>query len=303
MTSGDNLPADLAEALRARLTGNAAAAAPPRRRDEGPGRSLSGAQRRIWFVDRLAGPAPLHTVSVAMRLCGPLDHAALRHAVRAILVRHEVLRSVVVDNGAAPEARELPAVEVPVERTVCPRGSDPAKMLTGITDRPFDLTTEPPLRVHLLATAPDDHILLLLVHHLACDARSLELLVTDLDRAYRGQRLPPLMIQYADVAERQERRAASSLGRTVAYWRDRLAGAPAVLNLACARPRPAHRTYRGLVQTLALPGDLVDAAGRLGVRHGGSLSTVLLAAWYSVLRRHSGQDDIVVGTAVTGRDW
>ena len=302
----DAVPPDLARALLARLT--AAPADPARDRSAPPpgdgGRMhlLSDAQRRIWFADRLAGPGGLPAVCVALRLRGPLDRAALSRAVAAVVARHEVLRTVVMERAGVPEARVLAAAEVPVEESPPPAGTDLPGVLARLAERPLDPAASPPLRVHLLPLGPDEYVLLLQVHHLACDAHSLDVLVADLADAYRGVPLPPAAAGYADVAREQRRRAESSAGRDAAYWRDRLAGAPPVLALAGTARRPERPTHRGRVHRVALPDELMAAAGRAGVERGGTLSTVLLAAWISALRRHSGQDDLVVGTAVAGRD-
>jgi amino acid adenylation domain-containing protein len=276
MTS--SLPPDLAEALRARLLGPPEASPPP---SPSPV-SLSSTQRQIWFMDRWAGPAS-HTVSLALRLTGPLDRPALRHAVRAVVARHDTLRTVVTDRDGVPTAT-LSTVEVPVVE-----GGE----VNTLAARPLDS----PLRVHLIETGPDEHILLLLVHHIACDAKSLGLLVADLERAYRGETLPPLPHQYWDVVAQHRERAGA-----IDYWRSQLADAPIVLDLSCAAPRPPQPGFRGRRHEIPLSPGILDAAARFGRTHGATLSMVLLAAWISVLRRHSGQDDIVVGTAADLRD-
>ncbi|MFI6908727.1 amino acid adenylation domain-containing protein [Nonomuraea sp. NPDC050394] len=296
-----NLPPEIERALLDRLSGS-----PPReppRRGPADARRLPAVQHRIWVMDRLDEGKPINTVSLAVRLRGRLDRRALAHAAESVVAAHAELRTIVAERDGVPEARTLPSVAVPVEETDLGAGTSLEETLADLAGRPLDPATGSNVRVQLITVGPADHVVLLLVHHLVCDAASMGILMRDLGRAYAGRPLSPPAHRYADLAELTERQAARTRARDLAYWRETLSGVPATLDLDCARARPLpHSAQRGAVDILPLPAGLIDAAAGLGLAHGAPLSSVLLAAWVSVLRRHSAQDDIVVGTAVDERN-
>ncbi|MFE0077215.1 amino acid adenylation domain-containing protein, partial [Nonomuraea sp. NPDC059023] len=291
-----NLPPEIEQALLARLS----APAPlerPRRDPTGP-RRLPAVQHRIWVTDRLDEGEPINTVGLAVRLRGRLDRRALTRAVDAVVAAHEELRTVVTERDGVPSARTLASVVVPVEEAGL---GTSLESLADLAGRRLDPGSGSNVRCLLIPVGPDEHVVLLLVHHLVCDAASLGILLRDLGRAYSGRPPAPPASPYAELAELSERRAARTREHDLAYWRETLTGAPATLDLDCART-PLSRTGRGAVDVLPLAEGLIDAAAGLGLARGAPLSSVLLAAWVSVLRRHSAQDDLVVGTAVDERN-
>ncbi len=274
---------------------------------------LSFAQRRLWFLHALDPRSPLYNVPRACRLAGPLDVAALRRALGAVVERHAVLRARFVERGGEPEqvvgaagAARLPVVElggVPAalrEREAWRRVGEAAA-------RPFDLAAEPPLRAWLFRLGAADHLLLLSVHHVAADEWSTRVLARDLSAAYaaalRGgpAALPALAVQYADwAAWERERLHEAALEPHLAWWRERLAGAPP-LDLAGDRPRPPARSFRGAVHPFGLPAALRERCAELARESRVTPFAVLLAAFQLLLHRYTGADDLVVGTPSAAR--
>ncbi|MEO3807599.1 MFS transporter [Sphaerisporangium sp. B11E5] len=265
---------------------------------------MSFAQRRHYFLQCLRPESPAYNTVEAVRLRGPLDAAALRAAVAAVAARHEVLRTrclpgpgepvLVADmDGAAVEFADL-----------SPGGAAAAgELFARLAERPFDLEREAPLRVTLARLGEDDHALLLVVHHIASDAWSCRLLMEEIFRGYTGVAEPPLPVQYADHAAWQRARLESGEGRAAqAYWRERLAGAPPVLELPLERPRPAVRSDHGAELHVHLGGDVrrrLHAAARDAAV---TPFALLLTAFGYVLHRHCATGDVVVATPVSGRD-
>ncbi|HEX8694770.1 MAG TPA: non-ribosomal peptide synthase/polyketide synthase, partial [Longimicrobium sp.] len=276
---------------------------------------LSFAQQRLWFIDRLEPGSAAYNLPVALRLRGELDAGALERALTEVARRHEVLRttfSMGADGQAvqvvhAPAPVRLPVVDLSgldgVERE---RWAE--RLSTEEASRPFDLARGPVMRCALLRLGAADSVVLFTLHHIASDGWSMEILqreVTALYGAYaRGEdpRLPELPVQYADYAVWQRRWLEGEvLERQVAYWRDRLRGAPAVLELPLDRPRPAVADGRGASHGFALPAELSRALRELSRREGATLYMTLLAAWQALLARCGAGDDVVVGTPVAGR--
>ncbi|HEX8696157.1 MAG TPA: amino acid adenylation domain-containing protein, partial [Longimicrobium sp.] len=306
----------LAARVEALRSGGAALDAPPvvpvPRDGELP---LSFAQQRLWFIDQLEPGSAAYNLSVALRLGGGVDAAGLAWAFTEVARRHEVLRTT-FGMGAdgepvqvihAPAPVRLPVVDLSAV-DAAERESVVARLANEEAARPFDLARGPVLRCTLLRLGDADSVLLFTMHHIASDGWSMEILqreVTALYGAYlRGEdaRLPDLPVQYADYAVWQRRWLEGEvLDRQVAYWRRRLAGAPAVLELPVDRPRPAVADARGASRGFALSPELSRALRELGRREGATLYMTLLAAWQALLGRYGGQADVVVGTPVAGR--
>ncbi|MFJ8628730.1 amino acid adenylation domain-containing protein [Kitasatospora sp. NPDC093550] len=263
---------------------------------------LSFAQQRMWLFDRFAPGNPAYHVPTAVRIGGALDHAALAAALRGLTARHEVLRTVLPEVDGVPTQRVLPVGEAPLTVRDLAAGERPEELVDAFVTRPFDLAAEPPLRALLLRTAPDEHVLVLVIHHIALDGWSMGVLVEDLGALYDGRDLPPLPVQYADYARWQADRAAE--GRwtgQLEHWRERLAGPLPVLELPADRPRPAVPSLAGAVHGFELPAELTERLRALGARHGATLFMVLLAGYQTLLGRLSGAEDVLVGTPVAGR--
>jgi amino acid adenylation domain-containing protein len=263
----------------------------------------SFAQERLWVMDRLSPGNPVYNVSQALDLDGPLDEAALARAFSEVVRRHEVLRSRFETVQGRPmivateETFFLPVVEV--------RGlpAEADRLAREDARRPFDLLRGPLLRATLLRTGEESRRLLLAMHHAVCDDGSLGVLVREIGALYRGESLPDLPVQVADWAQWQrDRLAGEFLDDDLAFWKNRLGGELPVLSLPADRPRPPVQTFRGAALPLSIPAPLAAALRELSLRHGTTLFMTLLAAFASVLHRASGQDDLVIGTPVAGRD-
>ncbi|WP_191095005.1 non-ribosomal peptide synthetase [Streptomyces kanamyceticus] len=292
---------------------------PPLRRTPRPARlPLSPAQHRLWFLDRLAGPNSTYNEPMAFRLTGALDVPALRSALRDVVTRHESLRTVFREHAGEP-AQHVLAPEA-VSFTLPVRAVRETELADGLRDAvsvPFDLAAEPPLRAELFATGPDTHVLLLVVHHIACDGWSLRPLARDLATAYRARRAgaapgwPELPVQYADFAlwqrARLDRDSATGGGpgeppsRQLAYWTDALKGLPEFLPLPTDGPRPATATHRGGSVPLVCGADLHRALVALARDNDCTLFMVVQAALATVLTGLGAGHDLPIGAVVAGR--
>ncbi|HEX6289380.1 MAG TPA: amino acid adenylation domain-containing protein [Herpetosiphonaceae bacterium] len=294
----------------------------PRATLDGPP-PLSFAQQRLWFLDQLLPNTAIYNLPIALRLTGALDVAALAETLSAIVRRHQVLRTTFASQGpgsadrsepvqviAPPAPHPLNVVELHPEGTRLPADEREAAALRLVEEeleRPFDLERGPLLRTMLLRLSPTEHILLLTLHHIISDAWSMGVLVREvaaLYPSYAGQAaplLPELPIQYADYAIWQRQwLQGEQLDREIDYWRRQLAAAPSLLDLPLDRPRPAVQSYRGAVHSVRLP-DLLPDLRAVSEREGATLFMTLLASFYSLLHRYSGQTDLLVGSPIANR--
>ncbi|MBK8231203.1 MAG: amino acid adenylation domain-containing protein [Candidatus Eisenbacteria bacterium] len=280
---------------------------------------LSLAQQRLWFIDRLEPGTPAYNIPNALRLRGPLDHAALRRSLELILERHETLRCRFTDGPEGPVQEAIAATTLPLPleevggNRLEERIAEASARLALEAVAPFDLSTGPLFRARLLRLAPDDHLFSLVVHHIAADGWSMGVLVRELVALYAAARetsappsdlaalLPPLAVRYRDWAAWQRHRLAGpGEQRQVDYWRTALAELRP-LELVTDRPRPDRPSYRGDALDLEIERGLVERLHRLARDLGATLHMVLLAAFAALLGRWSGQDDFAVGTPVAGR--
>ncbi|MFJ5122892.1 amino acid adenylation domain-containing protein [Kitasatospora sp. NPDC088548] len=270
-------------------------------------------QERMWLVERLSDGPALYNVHEVFRLRGPLDVAALGHGLTDLVRRHEVLRTVFPEQDGRPRPSVSPVR--PIELPVTDLRSEPAELRTRRaldlvhTEilRPFDLTAAPLLRASLLRMDENDHVLVVVVHHIAVDGWSMPLLWDDLSTMYRSRlegrehELPPLPIQYADFAHWQRNRLSGDRLRSqLDYWKTQLTGL-SPLDLPTDRPRGPVRSGRGERITFTVPEELAERLRRVGRRHGATMFMTLLAAFQALLARCSGQSDVAVGTPVAGR--
>lgn len=277
---------------------------------------LSFAQQRLWFVDQLEHGSVAYNVPDAIRLTGRLNIAALEETLAALVARHESLRTTfATGTGGQPMQVIAPALSVPLPVTdlgslpPLKRESEAERLVKEEAQRPFDLARGPLVRAHLLRLGPEDHILLLTLHHIISDGWSAGVLFREIGVLYeafaegRPSPLGELPIQYADYAAWQrEWLQGEVLERQLAYWRKQLAGAPAVLKLPTDRPRPAEQSYRGSYQQQKMPKRVAEELKALSQREGATLFMSLVAAFQTLLYRYTDQADMIVGTDVAGRN-
>ena len=301
--------------LEARLRERRGHVPPPRigrRGGDGPA-PLSFAQQRLWFLHGLDPSGSAYNLHTGVRLAGRLDPAALGRTLDEIVRRHEVLRTTfaVIDEApvqlvAAEQKQRIPVIDLG-------RAEEPEfearRLAREEQNAPFDLERGPLLRARLLRLGEGEHVLLFTMHHIVSDAWSMGVLVREVAALYpafaAGQPSPlaELPIQYADFAAWQRASlGGGALDGQLEYWKGRLAGAPALLELPTDRPRPEVQSFRGALRSFGLGQQLTAALNALGHREGATLYMTLLAAFQCLLYRLSGQEDIVVGSPVAGRN-
>ncbi|MGW7413011.1 condensation domain-containing protein [Streptomyces sp. NPDC054863] len=275
--------------------------------------TLSFAQQRLWFLDRLRPGRPDHNVPVAIRLRGPLDRGALVSALTEVVRRHEVLRSrIVVVDDSPYQVTEPVDTFVPTftDLTALPLAEAQERaheLVVGDAATPFDLGSAPMLRARLIRIAADDHLLLLVIHHIAADGWSLSVLWQEFSVAYRATvsgrpvELPELPVQYEDFADWQRNfLTGTALRDQLDHWRERLAGrSPSAF--PTDRPRPALWSGRGDHVEVRIPAELTERIRTLGRAHEVTPFMTLLAAFQVLLAHHSGEPDVPVGTPISGR--
>ncbi|MFD5616817.1 condensation domain-containing protein, partial [Kitasatospora sp. NPDC127060] len=279
---------------------------------------LSFAQQRLWFIEQLEGPSALYNTPFAVRLTGAIDTAALTLALRDVLTRHEVLRTTFPATDGRPQ-QSIAEPDSPAVRSaavVAEPVADEAELsvrLDAAMRHVFDLATELPVRCGLFSLSDQEHVLLVLMHHIASDAWSVPPLFRDLDAAYRARladtapQWEPLPVQYADYTLWQrevlgaEDDPESQLSTQLAYWKGALAEAPEELDLPRDRPRPSAPSHRGGSAVLSLDAELHAALARLAAEERASLFMVLQAAVATLYTRLGAGTDLPLGTAVAGR--
>ncbi|MUH00256.1 amino acid adenylation domain-containing protein [Scytonema sp. UIC 10036] len=284
---------------------------------------LSFAQQRLWFLDQLVPNNPFYNVPAALRLTGALDVTALEQTFQKIVQRHEALRTIFVTREGQPVQIVLPslAIALPVidlqKEPLFEREAKAQRLITQETQRPFNLSTGPLLRIMLLRLDREEHILVLNMHHIISDGWSIGVLIREIAAFYTACRdvahnvsanLPELPIQYPDFAHWQRHwlqgvgiNSPTPLQIQLDYWRKQLDGL-SVLSLPTDKPRPTHPTYRGARQFLQLPKNLSLALETLSQQEGVSLFMTLLAAFQILLYRYTNQEDIAVGSPIANRN-
>ncbi|WP_164003067.1 condensation domain-containing protein, partial [Pyxidicoccus caerfyrddinensis] len=275
---------------------------------------LSFAQQRLWFLDQLEPGSAFYNVPVAVKLNGTLDLQALERSFEALVHRHESLRTVFrTENGLPVQVIEhgmqarLELVDLGSLPEVA-RAAEAKRLAGQEAQRPFNLEQGPLLRVTLLKLSEQEHVLVLVMHHIVSDGWSMGILVREVVALYeayalgRQPALPELAVQYADYAVWQrEWLKGEVLEAQLAYWKQQLTGAPRALELPTDKPRPAVQSFRGDTRSFQWPKGLGEAVKALAQREGATPFMVLLAAFQTVLARYSGQDDVSVGTAIANR--
>ncbi len=304
-------PASLAQVLQ-----HADAARPPLTRAEvRPERlPLSFAQQRLWFLEQFNGPGTAYNLPFAWQLHGHIDAVALTAALGDVVTRHESLRTVFTADGGQPYQRIIPAGEATVPVTITTaRSGDLAALIEAAARHEFDLVSELPIRAWLVTLAEQEHVLVLLCHHIASDGWSMPVLMADLAAAYqarRDDRAPawaPLPVQYADYTLWQRNLLGRDgdggvLAGQIQYWRQALAGLPEELMLPFDRPRPAEPSQQGGRSRWQLADPALHAAlARLARQHQATIFMTLHAGLAALLSRMGAGTDIPLGAPAAGR--
>ncbi|WP_045761457.1 amino acid adenylation domain-containing protein, partial [Xanthomonas albilineans] len=265
-------------------------------------------QKRMWLLAKLDPQASIsYHMANGVRLIGALDIDALQAALDRIVLRHEVLRTSLIEVNGQVRQRIHATMRFPLVHEDAST-LDIARITQYEARQPFDLELGAPVRGRLLRLTAQEHVLLLTFHHIACDGWSIGILLRELEVLYAAfvcqqpDPLPPLPIQYADYAIWQsEQLQGDTLDAQLRFWTGQLNGAPTLLALPTDRARPAIQDYQGAVVELLLPTALAQGLNALARRHGCSLFVTLLAGWALLLTRISTTDEVMIGTPVAGR--
>ncbi|AUS79765.1 non-ribosomal peptide synthetase [Actinoalloteichus sp. AHMU CJ021] len=309
------LPEDLRELLRKRLAGQSSPAAPA----PGPGipkvdgepAPLAPSQRRLWMMHQYEAGGAGYNSAFGVRLRGPLDVPALRRALNALVERHEALRTTIQVLEGTPTQRIGPPGSHELEELDFRDAARPAESLDeaviAFVDEPFDLERGSLCRILLARLSDAEHVLVLCAHHIVIDGWSTGVLLDDLGPLYSAETGAAATAprhpsgRYVDFAHWQHRQLGTTEAeRQLAYWRERLAGVEP-LELPLDRPRPAVRRTEGATTSFTVPAGLTERLRDLGSTHDTSLFTVVFAGFQLLLARYSPQDDITLGTTVSGR--
>lgn len=271
---------------------------------------LSPAQQRLWTQEQM-DPALAHHLFFALEARGTLDANALAAALSQIMSRHATLRMRVTQQDGSPVQTISNATDLPfaVEHSSTLSDAALAQRVRHEAAKPFDLTSEPPLRVSVLARGCADHVLLFTLHHIAADAGSIEILMREL-AAFYGEavagfrpELPDLPVQYGDVVAWMDRDPGqqAEARRAEAYWDAQLREDLPVTRLPADRPRPAIQDMSSAQVAFEIPADLATRLRHIAAEHGASLFALLIAAFGVLTARQTGQTDIVIGTPMAHR--
>ena len=271
-------------------------------------------QRQLLFIDELVPNIATYNGAFAVRIAGSLDVGALEASIADVVARHEALHTVFrwTPEGPVQVVLEEWGFDLPVVdlSTVSPQGRDQElqRLLQERAREPFDLARDLMVRATLYRLGAEEHVLIVVTHHIASDGWSVGIFCSDLSELYeariRGRRpvLPELPLQYRDFALWQRARLSGAhLERELAFWRDRLAGAPTVLQLPFDRPRPPRQTFDGANLPVELPPELAEATLQLARAEQATPYMLLLALFAVLLYRVSGQDDVLIGGPVANR--
>ncbi|UJW29759.1 amino acid adenylation domain-containing protein [Saccharothrix sp. AJ9571] len=272
----------------------------------------SFAQRRLWLVQQVDPGNPFYLIPMGMRLRGELDVPALRRALAAVVDRHEALRTGFAVEDGEPVQVVRGRVDVPLPVTDLRQHADPeaelARLEAELGSRPFDLAEPPLLRALLVRLGEADHQLLITIHHIVCDAWSQDIFFRELGECYAAfarnetPELPELAVQYPDFAIWQRELADTpEFARQLDHWREHLRDAPRLSALPLDRPRQAKRDHRGAWHDFVVPAEVLDELRALARAHNCTLFMVVFAAFSVLLSRSAGQDDLVIGSPITGR--
>ncbi len=276
---------------------------------------LSFAQQRLWFLHQLEPDSPVYNISIVLKLTGQLNVTALNQSLSEVVCRHEVLRTTFTTSNGQPVQVISPTLtlSLPVlnfQDLSKTRQEDEIQQLAHKeARRPFDLVSGPLLKATLLQLDKEEHVLLVIVHHIVFDGWSKHVFIRELFQIYEafstGQPspLPQLPIQYVDFAHWQHQWLQGDvLDTQLAYWEQQLTGIPPVLELSTDRPRPPVQTYRGAIKNFQLGADLGEKLKAQSQQSKTTLFMTMLAAFAVLLARYSGQEDIAIGSPIANRN-
>jgi len=308
--------ASLAEVVEAAMKGDQGLQAPaitqfPRQKNP----PMSFAQQRLWFIDQLVPGNAFYNMLGAFCLQGRLNVEALEGAIDDLIERHEILRTTFAEiDGELVQVirphgrlclRLIDLTGMPADK----RETEAYLLAVKEGEQPFDLTHGPLVRARLARLSAEDHRLLLAMHHIVSDGWSLGVLLDELAAFYKARLTgvashpPRLAIQYADYADWQQRWLQGAvLANQMDYWRRQLDAAPTLLELPSDRPRASTQSFRGAICSFTVPKSTTESLQRLCREETATMYMVLLAAFDVLLHRYSGQDDVVIGTPVAGRN-
>jgi amino acid adenylation domain-containing protein len=276
---------------------------------------LSPHQRRLWFMEQTIGAEPVYNEAEAARLRGALNVEALEKALNAIVARRENLRASIRTIDDEPtvfihDDWRLHLKQIDLSGLALrEREAEAARLMIDEPRLPYRLDLEPAIRATLLRLGPAEHVLILMMHHIVCDWASMGNFWRDLSALYRadcrGQalELPTPPIQYGDYAAWQNDLSdRGAFAEDLTYWREKLSGAPALIELPADRPRPPVFSYRGAKRRFTIPAALTQALREYSRQEKVTLFTVFAAALNALFYRYTGQEDIVLGIPLADRD-
>jgi hypothetical protein len=270
----------------------------------------SFAQQRLWFLDQLDPGSSVYNINFAIELSGHLNEAALQTALDTLVDRHETLRTCFEKPEQVPlqVIAETGKIELDVSNAASTGPDELKAQLNNLIRQPFELSTGPLLRLHLIRRGTDSNILLFVMHHIIADAWSLDILYRELVSAYTSaineqtSTLPELAIQFADYAEwQQDWLSGAELEKQIAYWGEQLADVPELLELPLDRQRPRIQSHAGATAERLLNPATATALSQLAQTSSCTLFILYLAAFNLLLGRYGNTDDVVVGTPIAGR--
>ena len=261
------------------------------------------------MLSQMEGGGVAYNMPLALNLEGELDVSALEQALRAVIERHESLRTGFVTVDGTPRQKIVAADEIEfrfreedLRQAEAPE-EEANRLLRDEVATPFDLTRATLMRVRLFRLSERRWLFSLVIHHIVGDGCSLEVLLKELASSYAGEQLPPLALQYKDYSAWMTQRLAENVcAADRDFWTAKLAGPLPVLNLPCDCPRPQQMGFSGKIERFALPSASTSGLQAFCTRHGVSPFMLLLAGVFGLLHRYTGDEDIIIGTPVAGRD-
>ena len=274
---------------------------------------LSFGQEQLWFLDQLAPNSPIYNIVDVVRFTSS-DSDSIKRALNALVERHDALRTAIADSDGKPVQFVLPTLELALHEVDLSAMSEAEREREWLRiaredgRKGFVLSTAPLFRSTLIRLNHRDHLLVLTLHHIIVDEWSMEVIHRELHQLYaafsqgRSASLPELPIRYADFAcWQRDQSQQEMLQRQTTYWKEELAGAPTILELPTDRPRPAVQSLHGGTEIFDLPRELLASLKSLGQQEHATLFMTLAAGFTALLYRYTGQDDILVGTPISGR--